>query len=472
MNNWKSLVFNHPVNSIRFIETHISTVVLTGMYAYKIKKNVDFGFIDFSTLEKRKFFCFEELRLNQRFAPEIYLEVVSIDESFQINGKAKIIDYAVKMLEFPQECLLSYYIEKQLFTDNLCDLLADEISDFHQKISISSKDEFGSPHSIEKSFLDNFPYFSNTLFSEVVDSIFNWSIDKFQNIKEVLLERKNSGFIRECHGDLHMGNIAIVNHVPVLFDCIEFSEKLRWIDVMSDLAFLLMDMEERNLKSFAYRLLNRYMEKTGDFKGLKLLRFYQSYRSMVRAKVSILQNKDPSPYMNYAKFLTAETQPEIFITYGLSGSGKSFTTSRLLEEIPAIRIRSDIERKRIHGNSLYVVNPENLYNSENIDDVYKHLLSLTEIIISSGYSVIVDATFLKEIHRSAQRDLAEKLKVKFTILEFECPLPILEERIRKRIIEKNDPSEADIEVLYKQIQNREKLSEREKYLSIKSFPIS
>jgi aminoglycoside phosphotransferase family enzyme/predicted kinase len=472
MNDWKHLVFNHPVNSISYIETHISTIILTGLYAYKIKKNVDLGFIDFSTLEKRKYYCFEELRLNQRFAPEIYLEVVSIDEFFTINGTGETIDYAVKMLEFPQENLLNFCIERHSFNKKIIDLLADEISDFHYKISVSSEDEFGLPQTIEKSYLDNFPYFSNTEFSDVADSILNWSNKKFQSIKELIMERKNSGFIRECHGDLHMGNIAIVNHVPVLFDCIEFSEKLRWIDVMSDLAFLLMDMEERNLKSFAYRLLNRYMEKTGDFKGLKLLRFYQSYRSMVRAKVSILQNKDPSPYMNYAKFLTAETQPEIFITYGLSGSGKSFTTSRLLEEIPAIRIRSDIERKRIHGNSLYVVNPENLYNSENIDDVYKHLLSLTEIIISSGYSVIVDATFLKEIHRSAQRDLAEKLKVKFTILEFECPLPILEERIRKRIIEKNDPSEADIEVLYKQIQDREKLSEREKYLSIKSFPIS
>lgn len=472
MNNWKSLVFNHPVNSLRFIETHISTVVLTGVYAYKIKKNVDFGFIDFSTLEKRKFFCYEELRLNQRFAPEIYLEVVSIDESFQINGKGKIIDYAVKMLEFPQECLLSYYIEKQLFTDNLCDLLADEISDFHQKISISSKDEFGSPHSIEKSFLDNFPYFSNTQFSEVVVSIFNWSINKFQDIKEVLLERKESGFIRECHGDLHMGNIAILNQVPILFDCIEFSESLRCIDVMSDLAFLLMDMEEKNLKPFAYRLLNRYLERIGDYSGLKLLKFYLCYRSMVRAKVSILQDKDPTPYLSYASALSIESKPEIFITYGLSGSGKSYATSRLLEQIPAIRIRSDIERKRNPVNSENLYDPGSLYNSANIDSVYSQLLHLTEIIVKSGFSVIVDATFLKEIHRSAQRDLAERLNVKFTILDFDCPLPVLEERIRKRILEKNDPSEADIEVLHKQIQNRENLSEKEKYVSIKSFPSS
>ncbi len=452
MSQWEKLIFPHPVGPVKIIETHISTVVLTGDYAYKIKKPVNFGFVDFSTLEKRKFFCYEELRLNKRLAPEIYLEVVRIDEELRIDGCGKIIDYAVKMIEFSQKNLFNNLAESKSLKNDSLDELATEIAKFHRNIPSSVTGDWGLPETVEKSVFENFHHFENTKLFEAANEIKLWSQDKFHDLKNEILLRKKNGFVRECHGDLHLGNIALIGNKPVLFDCIEFNENFRWIDVMSEIAFLIMDMEEIKLTGGAYRILNRYLEYTGDYSGLKLLTFYLSYRAMVRAKVAILQKKDPSLYIELAKTFTVPKKNGISITYGLSGSGKSFTSSLLMEEIPAIRIRSDVERKRNLKNST------DIYSPEKIGGIYSILLQHAKEILEAGFSVIVDATFLKKEHRDSFKVLAEKFSADFSILDFECPVEVLESRIRSRMAAGFDPSDADINVLHAQIAAREKLT--------------
>lgn len=293
-----------------------------------------------------------------------------------------------------------------------------------------------------------------------------------------MLARKAAGFIRECHGDLHLGNIVLIDDEPTPFDCIEFSEDLRWIDVMSELAFLTMDLEVKGKRNLAFRLLNRYLEVTGDYRGLALFDFYLVYRAMVRAKIAQLTRASTTDsskqqellalyrrYLDYASGLIRPPSPALFITRGFSGSGKSYIAGQIAERLPAIRLRSDLERKRLAGFSELANTGSTLdtgiYTADMTRRTYDYLLDTAEAIVKSGVSVIVDATFLKYEYRESQRLLAQRLGVPFLILDCRAPVATLKSRIESRASQGRDPSEADLAVLERQLATHDELTEEE-----------
>lgn len=477
-------LYHHPVEQLQLIETHISWVILTGHYVYKIKKPVNLGFLDFSTLEKRRFYCEEELRLNQRLAPEIYLAVVPITgttEQPQMAGRGEAIEYAVKMVQFPQQAQLDRVLASGELQAEQLDALARLITDFHQRIAIAGADSgYGDPEHVYQPVAENFSQIreriSKEKYRKLVDAIERWSTSAFESLQPVLQQRKSAGFIRECHGDMHLRNIAWVDDQPVIFDCIEFNPNLRWIDVISEVAFLVMDLQDRQQAQLAQRFLNSYLEYSGDYAGVRVLCFYLVYRAMVRAKVEAIraQQKGISKkeqteaetgfftYLELAQNYTAVDTPRLLITHGLSASGKSTLTQPLLEHLPALRIRSDVERKRLLGikaeESCQADNKKGIYTPETTQTVYEKLIKLAAGIIDAGYSVIVDATFLKQDQRQPFQQLAREKQVPFIILDFMASADTLRQRITER---EKEVSDADLSVLEQQLVQPYSLNENE-----------
>ncbi|MCP4127164.1 MAG: AAA family ATPase, partial [Gammaproteobacteria bacterium] len=290
---------------------------------------------------------------------------------------------------------------------------------------------------------------------------------------------KAEGFVRECHGDMHLGNITLIDDEPVIFDGIEFNRNLRWIDTVSEIAFLVMDLEQRGRPELAQRFLNSYLERCGDYDGLELLNLYKSYRALVRAKVTAIRlgqddvtreerpalTQDLHDYLNLAESYTMVGQPAVVITHGVSGSGKSFTARLLAMWLPAVQIRSDVERKRLSG-----LNPEadshsrpwqGLYGERSTGNTYKRLLDLAEDLVAYGFISVVDATFLKREQRRVFADMAGRMLVPFIILDMQVAESVLYERVRARIERGSDVSEADEGILEMQLQLAEPLTGEE-----------
>lgn len=467
-------VYDPPVKKCELIETHISWVILAGSYAYKIKKSIDLGFLDFSTLEKRRYYCQEELRLNNRLAPNVYLSVVAVTgtvENPQWAGEGEAIEYAVKMRAFPQEAQLDRKLGNQTLQARQIDMLARYIADFHTN---SDTAEVGSLYGdserifgpVDENFRQIREHTKNAQSLASLVELERWSKSTFHALQPVFAQRKSAGFVRECHGDLHLRNIAWMDDAPLVFDCIEFSPALRYIDVISDVAFLVMDLQDRKQPILAQRFLNNYLQHTGDYSGLCVFRFYQVYRALVRAKIDAIRahqagistkerdeaEKDFFEYLDLALNYIRPAKPQVIITRGMSASGKSTVSQTLLEQLGAIRIRSDVERKRMFGLQPEETGQaevgEGIYSSEATEKTYSKLERLAEQILASGYSVIVDAVFLHYRERERFRKLAKTNQTGFVILECRADLETLRQRIVQR---KNDVSDADLKILDMQL---------------------
>jgi hypothetical protein len=491
----KPEAYGHPVESVTLFETHISWVLLTGDYAYKIKKPVDFGFLDFSTLEKRRFYCTEEVRLNGRLAPELYLEVVPICGDLAspvMDGEGKAFEYAVKMRQFDTTQGFDQLLAHDKLTLQHMDETAQTLADFHNTIERAETDSpFGDPQAILQPALENFEQLQQHIAQQVTDpdilqqiqSLQRWTTDTHQRLHDIFAVRKQAGYVRECHGDLHLRNIVLWQGRVTPFDGIEFNPNLRWIDVLSELAFLLMDLDDHQRHDLAQRLLNAYLEITGDYNGLSVLPYYRVYRAMVRAKVASLrlaQNTDNTAeetqeivnYIQLATHYTQTLQPKLIITHGLSGSGKTYVSQQIVQNSDLIRIRSDIERKRLFGlgatdksdsgvkTGIYTANASQL--------TYERLLGLADAILKAGFSVLVDATFLRHQQRQQFERLAQHTATPFCILHCHTTDKIMQQRIRERNKQAKDASEADLKVLAYQQKNIDTLSaeERQKTISI------
>ncbi|QDV16476.1 Phosphotransferase enzyme family protein [Gimesia panareensis] len=480
-------LYEHEVEEFQVLETHISWVLLTGPYAYKLKKPVDLGFVNFTTLELRERYCHEEIRLNRRLAPDLYLKVIpitGIEEAPELDGTGEIIDYAVQMVQFSQESLLSKAIAEDRLTAEHIDQLAEEVAEFHARIAVAGSDQpYGTPEKVMAPVKENFRHLDELYADdrdvvEMVEQIRAENERWHRSAEGILAERKSQGFIRECHGDMHLGNMILSERGVTIFDCLEFNTDLRWTDVMSEVAFVVMDLSDRGRPDFAMRFLNRYLELTGDYAGVPLLRFYLSYRAMVRAKVAALRlsQHEFSPaeteqirgefwsYLQLAKQYATKTEPTLILTHGVSGSGKSFGTSLLLEGMEAIRVRSDVERKRLQAER--EIPDERLYTSEVTEQTYQRLVELAQTILQAGWTAIVDATTLQVWQRSLFRDLAEQLQVRFVLLCFEADQGVLEARIQKRLEAEQDPSDATLDVLQLQLTAREALTAEEQTVSV------
>lgn len=468
--------YTHPVGRLELLETHISWVVLTGDWAYKLKKPVNFGFLDYSSLERRRNFCHEEIRLNRRLAPDVYVEVVSLndqDGKLCFEGPGQPLEYAVKMRQFPQDGLYDRQLSEGRLSDPQLEQLGRLVADFHQRAArADATSEFGQPEQVKAPCLDNFAtlYKLEPGHRQALEALAHWTEVEFERLAPVLKLRKQAGFIRELHGDLHLGNVAEIDGHPVPFDGIEFDPELRWVDTMNDLAFLVSDLEHRERPDLGRVALDAYLEETGDYQGLALWDFYVMYRWMVRAKVVALKKAQGHPEVAgeialYLRQALARTQPRpvrLVITHGLSGSGKTHYSHSLLRQEDIIRLRSDVIRKRLHGlppsgQSGSAIG-KGIYTADQGQRTYQELRDLAGQLLQDGHSVTVDAACLKRAQRDLFRDLANALVVEFQIVSLEAPMEVLERRICDRQKDGSDASEADLSVLANQLSSQEPIS--------------
>lgn len=485
-----------PVAQVTLLETHISYVLLTGRFAYKIKKAVDFAFLDFSTLERRRLYCDEELRLNRRLAPALYLAVVPIlgspDEPYIGDGSdpgrgAPPIEYAVKMLEFPQSALLDRRLAQGDLLAAQIDVVADRVAGFHAQAARTDPcGELGTSAVIWRMVAENFSQLQaeagDLAGAARLDQLEGWSRKEYARLRNFLAQRRRDGFVRECHGDLHLGNIALVDEKPLIFDCIEFNPLLRWIDVINEVAFLSMDLEERGRPDFARRFLNRYLEVGGDYAGLSGLAFYQVYRALVRAKVAGLRAEQGAPsearlqsevraqYLAFAARAIEPRRRQLLLMHGVSGSGKTWVSQAVLEHLGAVRLRSDIERKRLRGVPALARSASvpdcGRYDVETTRATYRRLEELAREVLQAGFPVLIDAACLRRWQRDLFSKLAETLEVPFRIISCRADQSTLRNRIVAREEAANDASEAGLTILEHQLRDNDPLSAAEQAVAI------
>ncbi|GAB4374445.1 MAG: bifunctional aminoglycoside phosphotransferase/ATP-binding protein [Elainellaceae cyanobacterium] len=462
--------YPHPVQQpIQLIQTHVSYVFLTGDYVYKLKKAVDYGFLDYSTLEKRKFFCEEELRLNQRGAKELYLEVVPIaqtGDSFQLGSAGEVVEYAVKMQQFPQDALLTSLFERGELTETLLQDLATFIAKFH--LNAPTNDyirSFGEVEQVRQAFDENFEQTEQYIGGPQTKAQYKetqvYCNRFFREQQALFTERMQQDWIRECHGDLHLRNICYWNDRLWLFDCIEFNEPFRFVDVMFDIAYIVMDLEARQRKDLSTLFLNTYVEQTGDWEGLQILPIYVSRQTYVRAKVTSFLLNDPGVpevekqvafntaalYYRLAWEYTQPQQGRLFLMSGLSGSGKTTTARQLAQQVGAIHIRSDAVRKHLGGIPLDQRGGEDLYTAEMTQKTYGRLLNLGFKLARQGYSVILDAKYDRQALRQAVIAQAEEHQIPLQILHCNAPVEVLRDRLHHRT---GDIADATADLLVQQ----------------------
>lgn len=494
---------------VEVIETHVSFILLAGDRAFKIKKPLVLPFLDFSTLERRRVACEDELRLNRRTAPELYLRVVALtgspeaprlvaatDSETAAEG-GEPIEFAVEMRRFDPDALFSKRLAEGRIEAEQVDALAERIAVFHASLAGSPAEDGAAgtkpadPSSptdpseepaarIARRNLAELRTLAPTSMRERIEGLGRWLDEEIVRVAPGLAARRRAGFVRECHGDLHLANVALVDGRPVLFDCLEFDRALRQIDVLDEAAFAFMDFHAHDRPDFAARFLNAYLERTGDYEGVVGLRLFAVHRALVRLKVALIR----SGQSQIASLVDAAARPEIerplavaerlvrdrvarlVVTCGLAGSGKTTVSSRLVEALCAIRLRSDVERKRMVGLEAAARSGsgvgEGLYDPEASRRTYRRLEALAETILKSGWSVVVDAAFLRAAERGPFRALAARLGLPFRIVVCTAPVEVLRARIDARSAQGRDASEADRAVLAHQLEIAEPPADAER----------
>jgi uncharacterized protein len=462
-------MYGDNIKKVDLIQTHISYVALTGEYAYKIKKPVNFGFLDFSTLEKRKYFCEEELRLNRRLCPEIYLDVVSINkknDKLELNGDGDVVDYAVKMKEFSQKNIMSNLLKNDKISDENIENICSVLVDFYNKTESSDEiDKYGSVESIKKNTDENFEqtrdFIGKTISKEKFDFI-KKNTNSFLENKELFSKRIKKGFISDCHGDLHTGNIVISDGNVCIFDCIEFNKRFRYSDVASDIAFLAMDLDFLGYPYLSSVLIEKYVEESKDEGIFDVLNFYKCYRAYVRGKVISFKLNDPniekkekietidiaSKYFDlacfYAKLFSKKTslKPVLFITTGLTGTGKTTIAKKFKVDYNAFLISTDSVRKELAGVDKYERHHDayntGMYSPEKMMQTYTKIFEKAAAFLSQGRNVVLDATFKTKNLREKAEETAFKNNANFLALHCntseENVKKYLESRVKKKSI--------------------------------------
>ena len=461
---------------VTLIQTHISNVLLAGEHAYKLKKPVAFGFVDFSTLEARRCCCEEELRLNRRTAPQIYLDVVRVtgtEGAPRLGGRGPVIEYAVRMRRFATRNLADRRARAGRLNAAHIDRLAAAVAAFHARAATAPAGaHYGAPDKVLRWARENFALCLLRLDDEPrrarLQRLAQWTEEEFRRRAGWFAARHAGGFIRECHGDLHLANIVLLDEVPVPFDGIEFNAELRFIDVASDVAFTFMDLVEHGLPRLAWRFLNQYLEASGDYGLLTGLRFYAVYRALVRAKVSLIRAHQPDTHASekqraaaaflrdlaLAERLAAASSPLLVAIGGLSGSGKTTVASLLLEHLGALRVRSDIERKRLAGLAAGARTAAafgaGLYSPEMTMRTYERLHEVAASVLAAGFPVIIDAAMLRRVERRALSRLAVRFGVRYECIWCDASAATLRARVARRQAQGADASDATLAVLEQQ----------------------
>ncbi len=457
--------------SVRLIETHISWILLTPTLAYKLKKPVRLPFLDFSTLAARRRFCLEEVRLNHRLAPSLYLGVADIHEGPagpSLDGPGRVVDVAVCMRRFPDGALWSEQLAKGVLGHRHIDALAHRIVAFHAAaVPAPAGSGFGlAPvhERVTQRLIEAIDASPGRLAGAGIEAewpaLRDWLANQPALLAPLWLARRAAERVRECHGDLHLANVLQLGQESTAFDALEFDDDLRWIDVLDDVAFLAMDLIAHDRSAFAFRWINACLEAGGDHDGLPALRFFMVRRALVRAQVKAIaaaqgvvapHGPRADDYLRLAVSLAREDGARLAITHGLPGSGKSFVAQDLSEAAGALCARSDVERKRLFGIAPQESSrgrvPGGIYGEGTTERTYARLLDIARLGLKAGWPVLIDAAFLRRAERARFAALAASLGLPFSIIDCRAPKAVLLERLARRQAAGSDASEADAAVL-------------------------
>jgi len=483
INFFSQRAFDVRLDQIRLIQTHISWIVLAGNLAFKLKKPVAFPFLDYSSLKNRQEFCLKEMERNKAWAASLYIDIAGLHgEKGEVvfGAPASDVEWCLRMHQFDQDDCLLKHAEKGTIPKDWIDDLAQYLLQAHASARRAGGDSpWGTALSLRKQIDQCFwdIHIANQKMGLSVDvpSLDGKLPARLSQLESMLEQRKREGYVRECHGDLHLGNLIRWQDHTVGFDAIEFNPDFYWIDVWNEVAFTLMDLDWRGQQENAARLRNAYAEGSGDYAGLELLPVFNAYRALVRARIAALRIHqleettdvarrsvdEMRGYYRLSQIYLQVQRPKLWITHGLSGSGKSRGSERCVEKYGAIRIRTDVERKRLAGIDRLQLGNRGIYSSDFTRATYSRCIELARIVLKSGYSVVLDGTFLKQWQRELAYGLASEFALEIEILDFDAPVHVLRDRISNR---KGDPSDATLEVLEQQIAAREALTDKERRL--------
>ena len=460
------------------LQTHLSHLLLTPSHAYKLKKPLRLPFADFSTLAARRHFCDEELRLNQRLAPRLYLDVLPVlgtVHSPRLGGAQEAgaaIDWVLRMRRFPAGSELDALVRAGAVQGAELDAFAERLARFHAQAPVAAPDsDWGSAAQVARAIQDVLDQLATLLGGADgarLAALRAWFGARQPALAGQWAARRAAGQVREGHGDLHLGNVVRLDGAITAFDCLEFSPALRWIDTLADAGFLTMDLHAHGRGDLAWRFLDAYRAASGDYTGLAVLRPYEVYRALVRAMAARLRaaqggGASGPDYLACAERLAAPMGARLLITHGLSGSGKSTVAAALLQQ-GAVRLRSDVERKRLHGLAPLAdsaAQGRDIYTAEASRRTFARLAQQAGALLQAGYPVIVDAAFLRRSERDDFHALARTLGLPFAILHCHAAPDRLRERVQRRQAAATDPSEADLAVLARQQQHAEPLAREE-----------
>lgn len=475
----RACAYPHPAGHVVRIETHISVIYLAGRYAYKVCKPVNLGFVDFTGPDARYRSCREALRLNRRLSPSLYLGVVPIvrvGRTVKLGARGEPFDHALKMRRFDERDTLSALLARNELRDADIDRTAARLASFHMGASRHIPGAtLGCADEVRRQLENVLTSLEHEAPFAIPRDVSGWCREEMHRLEAHIDRRRAEGFVRECHGDLHLDNMVRRDGKIEIFDCIEFSEALRWIDVTADIAFVVMDLLSRQRGDLATHFLNHWTTATGDFLGLAALRLYVVYRALVRLLVVTLKHRggplgriDISAVGNYlrvAKRLVTRPTTFLILCHGFSGSGKSVASQALALHVGAIRISSDIERKRTAGSLTSPKAPGTApcaYTLDAIDANYLRLHEIAAMLLSTGYPVIVDASFLKRSYRSSFIELATTHSIPVFIVDFRADTGVLLERLNKRKTRSGEPSDADESILRRQLTESDPLASDER----------
>lgn len=490
--------FGPQVASVQLLQTHISYVALTGKYTYKVKKPVNFGFLDFSTLDKRKFYCEEELRLNKRLSPDIYLEVLPITQkgnTLELNGDGTIVEYTLKMKEFPQKFIMTNMLQQGKITEETIDQLCTILVHFYGTQGHSDDvTKFGEIFIVKQNINENFdqtkPMINITVPKETFMYIKEATERFFKKKKEIFEQRMKEGWITECHGDLHSGNIVVTEDAIFIFDCIEFNDRFRYCDVASDIGFLAMDLDYLNHPYLSSYLIKQFIEKSGDAGVYGVLNFYKSYRAFVRGKVHGFQLNDPhidsikkndivdaakkyydlsSYYASLFSYDLMQKKPLLFLVCGLSGTGKSTIAQKIAVDYHARYINTDVVRKERAGIDRFERHHDQfnagLYEPRNVDDTYQQVIQQAATFLRKKENVVMDATFQKKDYRDMARQIAQTHHATLMLVHCVCPDAVVKKRLEERM-KKKSISDGRWEIYLKQKTTYEPITSQENVLQM------
>lgn len=453
---------------VAVLHTHISWVLLDGQSAWKVKKPVDLGFIDCRSLARRRQLCDEELRLNRRTAPGWYEAVVPIvARAGRVVPSAQapaagtdVLEYAVKMRQFPVGALLSEQLAAGRLDRSVMERFGERLAVFHRsvddRVPVPGYGDAAAVRSATDQLLQRL-----TGFGVDVDSLRVELDRQARALQPFWTQRRQQGFVRECHGDLHLGNVALLEDEPTAFDAIDFEPQLRWIDVCSDVAFMFMDLLAHGRRDLAFDFVNAWLQASGDYDAVTTLRYYATYRALVRALVGRIRGAqsdataaDGPDYLAVARAICSERDPRLLVTVGVSGSGKSWMAHRLSEEAGALWLRSDVERKRLRGVQALARSRDlglELYDAQTTADTYRRLRECADRALRAGWRVIIDAACLDRGQRAPFVELASTSGVPWSLLHCRAAAETLRGRVVERLAARSDPSEADLDVLDRQL---------------------